>query len=36
MASELGVSLGEIGQQNLENLFGRKERGTITGSGDDR
>jgi NTP pyrophosphatase (non-canonical NTP hydrolase) len=36
LASELGYSLQEIAKNNLEELAGRKERGTITGSGDNR
>ena len=36
LASELGVSLNVIMQKNLEKLHGRKERGTLAGSGDDR
>lgn len=36
MASELGLSLAEVAEMNYEKLSGRKERGTIQGSGDDR
>ena len=36
LASELGVSLNTIMQNNLEKLHGRKERGTLAGSGDTR
>ena len=36
LASELGVSLNTIMQNNLEKLHGRKERGTLAGSGDSR
>ena len=36
LASELGVSLNTIMQKNLEKLHGRKERGTLAGSGDNR
>ena len=36
MASELGLSLSEIAQANLDKLAGRKERGTLQGSGDNR
>ncbi|MFA5985838.1 MAG: nucleoside triphosphate pyrophosphohydrolase family protein [Parcubacteria group bacterium] len=36
VASELGLSLDEVAQANLEKLFSRKERGTLTGSGDNR
>jgi NTP pyrophosphatase (non-canonical NTP hydrolase) len=35
-ADELGLSLSEIAQSNLEQLSSRQERGTLTGSGDDR
>lgn len=33
---ELGVSLEEVAIMNLEKLGGRKARGTIVGSGDER
>lgn len=36
MCSELDVGMGEVATSNLEKLFGRKQRGTIKGSGDDR
>lgn len=36
MASELGLSLDDIAAANLEKLFGRKQRGTLQGSGDNR
>ena len=36
LASELGVSLNTIMQNNLKKLHGRKERGTLAGSGDTR
>jgi len=36
MAKEVGVSLNEIMKENLKKLHGRKERGTLQGSGDDR
>lgn len=36
IATELGADLGEVAQANLEKLFGRKERGTLKGSGDKR
>lgn len=35
-ASELGLSLRNIAQGNLDKLQSRKQRGTIQGSGDDR
>jgi len=36
MAKEVGVPLADIMQDNLNKLHGRKERGTLQGSGDDR
>lgn len=36
VASELGLTLGEIAQQNLDILASRKERNVLGGSGDDR
>lgn len=36
IASELGLSLEDIAETNLEKLFSRKERGTLHGSGDSR
>lgn len=36
IANDLGFTLEEIASNNLEKLFGRKERGTISGSGDER
>lgn len=35
-AKELGYTLEEIGQMNLDELFSRKERGVLHGSGDNR
>ncbi len=35
-ADALGYSLSEIADMNLDKLRGRKERGTIGGSGDER
>jgi NTP pyrophosphatase (non-canonical NTP hydrolase) len=35
-AEDLGVSLDEIAQQNLDKLKSRKERGVLGGSGDNR
>lgn len=36
LATDLGVTLDEIARINLAKLNSRKERGTITGSGDNR
>lgn len=36
LATELGVSLDEIAEQNIEKLYSRMERGKIGGSGDNR
>lgn len=36
MGVELGLSLEEIAEKNLEKIFSRKERGVIGGSGDGR
>ena len=36
MAKEVGVPLSSVMQGNLNKLHGRKERGTLQGSGDDR
>ena len=36
LADELGVPLGAIVVSNLEKLSSRKERGTLSGSGDNR
>jgi NTP pyrophosphatase (non-canonical NTP hydrolase) len=35
-AREFGLELNDVAETNIEKLFGRKERGTLTGSGDDR
>ena len=35
-ADELGTTLGEIAQVNLDKLSDRKDRGVLQGSGDDR
>lgn len=35
-AKELGLDLGDIAQGNLEKLSSRKERGVLTGNGDNR
>ena len=36
MAREVGVPLNTIMRDNLDKLHSRKERGTLSGSGDDR
>ena len=36
MAKEVGVPLNDIMKENLKKLHGRKERGTLSGSGDNR
>jgi NTP pyrophosphatase (non-canonical NTP hydrolase) len=36
LANELGVSLGEICENNMKKLLDRKARGVIQGSGDNR
>lgn len=36
LASDIGVSLDDLAQQNLDKLSDRAERGKIGGSGDDR
>ena len=36
LAYDLGIELDDIATINLEKLRGRKERGTLSGSGDDR
>ena len=36
LAVELGVDLDTIATANLEKLFSRKDRGVLTGSGDER
>lgn len=36
LASELGLSLSEIFQKNMDKLSSRKERGVLSGSGDNR
>lgn len=35
-ASELGIPLAKIAQQNLDKLSSRSDSGTLKGSGDDR
>lgn len=36
MANELGFTLDEIAQMNIEKINSRKERGVLCGSGDNR
>lgn len=36
VTSELNANLADVAQENLDKLAGRKERGTLTGSGDVR
>lgn len=36
LSSELGYSMEEIAQGNIDKLRSRQERGTLTGSGDNR
>jgi NTP pyrophosphatase (non-canonical NTP hydrolase) len=36
LSCELNVDLSLVAEKNLEKLFSRKERGVITGSGDNR
>lgn len=36
LCTELGLSLDEVASGNIENLQGRKERGTLHGDGDNR
>ncbi len=36
VATDLGISLDEVAESNIEKLKSRKERGTLGGSGDDR
>ena len=36
IASDLGISLGEVAIRNADKLHSRKERGQIQGSGDNR
>jgi NTP pyrophosphatase (non-canonical NTP hydrolase) len=36
IASEIGVELQDVAQDNINKLFSRKKRGKLKGSGDDR
>ena len=36
LSAELGASLGDVAQANLDKLNARKQAGTISGSGDNR
>jgi len=36
LATELGLDLNEVAEQNLEKLFSRQRRGVLSGDGDDR
>jgi NTP pyrophosphatase (non-canonical NTP hydrolase) len=36
LATELGLDLDQLAQGNLDKLFSRQQRGTLSGSGDDR
>lgn len=36
LAAELGISLEEVGERNLEKLAQRQHSGTLNGSGDNR
>ena len=36
LATELGISLDEVAEKNIEKLFSRKDRGVLHGSGDNR
>ena len=36
IATELGLDLNGIAEQNLEKLLSRQQRGVLSGSGDDR
>lgn len=36
LAKELGLSMDDIAQSNIEKLLSRKERGVLQGSGDNR
>jgi NTP pyrophosphatase (non-canonical NTP hydrolase) len=36
LATELGLDLNEVAEQNLEKLLSRQRRGVLSGDGDDR
>jgi len=36
LATELGLSMDEIAEKNIEKLYSRMERGVLQGSGDNR
>lgn len=36
IGSELGISLDDVATDNIKKLFSRKERGVLSGSGDNR
>lgn len=36
MADDLGVSLEQVAQQNIDKLYSRQQRGVLKGSGDER
>lgn len=36
MCGELGIEMDQVAEQNIEKLFSRKDRGVITGNGDNR
>lgn len=36
MCGELGISLDDVAQQNIDKLFSRKDRGVLEGNGDNR
>lgn len=36
MCQELKISMNDVAKQNIEKLFSRKERGVLTGNGDNR
>jgi NTP pyrophosphatase (non-canonical NTP hydrolase) len=36
LSTELGFALDKVAEMNIEKLYSRKERGVISGSGDNR